>query len=315
MRSDDMLPGYGQPRPEPHQAPPDTRGRGRRIAHITSQIVIRILIVAVFHTVMGATGTETVEGTLTKRGTALADQCEHVGPLSFDSGIGWWWSCDATITWPDGSTEQQPFKFSELTPENYTTPEPVVLREKDNRGSSVVLDETAEYANLGWALLIPLIFLFIVGIQVPGLPRGYPDREQRRRERLYVWPPAVLAAGWWLVIAGGLGYGHLTTLTYLPVTTIVIGHGVLAVGASMAVTRRQNQYPDRQPPTFVGNRQRRANWLLILGTLGLLPALLSDQPALGTLALTAFPLVALGFGLRGRLVSTRIRQLAERSEK
>ncbi|MBE9373426.1 hypothetical protein IQ251_03090 [Saccharopolyspora sp. HNM0983] len=264
---------------------------------------------AVFHTVMGATGTETVEGTLTKRGTALADHCERVGPLSLDSGFGWWWSCDATVTWPDGSTQEQPFKFSELTPENYTTPEPVVLREKDNRGDNIVLDETAEYAELGWALLIPLIFLFIVGVQVPGLPRGYPDREQRRRERLHVWPPAVLAAGWWLVIAGGLGHGHLTTLTFLPMIAIVIGHGVLAAGASMAVTRRQNQYPDREVPTSVGNRARRANALLILGTLGLLAALSTDETARGTLALTAFPLIALGFGLRGHLVSTRIRRL------
>nr|WP_228046058.1 DUF6346 domain-containing protein [Saccharopolyspora sp. HNM0983] len=309
-----MLPGYGEPRPEPPQAPPDTRGRGRRIAHISSQILIRFLVLALFYTVTGATGSLMSDGAPTERGTALADECDYVGPLSI-SGLGWWWSCDATITWPDGSTQQQPFQFSFLTPENYTTPQPVVRHELDNRGSNIVVDEPTPYAALGWALFIPLIGMVLTGIQVPGLPRGYPGREQRRRERLHVWPPAVLAAGWWLVIAGGLGHGHLTTLTYLPITTIVIGHGVLAIGASMAVTRRQNQYPDREVPTSVGNRARRANALLILGTLGLLAALSTDETARGTLALTAFPLIALGFGLRGHLVSTRIRRLTERSEE
>nr|WP_228046060.1 DUF6346 domain-containing protein [Saccharopolyspora sp. HNM0983] len=303
-----MLPGYGEPRPEPPQAPPDTRGRGRRIAHISSQILIRFLLAALFYTATGVTGTSAVDGAPTERGTALADECDYVGPLSL-SGLGWWWSCDATITWPDGSTQQQPFKFSQLTPENHTTPQPVVRRELDNSGSNIVVDEPVPYAALGWALFIPLIGFTFVGIRLPFIAPGYPNREQCRRARLQVWPPAVLAAGWWLVIAGGLGHGHLTALTYLPMTAIVLGHGVLAAGAWLALLRRRDGYPDREPRVTARNHTRRANALLILGTLGLLAALSTDETARGTLALTAFPLIALGFGLRGHLVSTRIRRL------
>ncbi|QUG99508.1 hypothetical protein HUO13_00650 [Saccharopolyspora erythraea] len=294
-------------RDEPTTTPSD---RAWRVGYIVSQVLVRFLVLAVFHTVMGATGIMTTDGTPTERGTALANRCELAGPVSM-SGLGWWWDCDATITWADGDAEERSFKFSDLTPRNYTTPAPVVRRELDNRGSNVVVDEPAPHSALGWALFIPLLGLALVGFRIPGIPplRPAEHRERRRRSRLQTWPPAVLAAGWWLVIAGGLGHGHLDALTWVPVAVIIAGHAFLAVGAALAVSRRRGGYPDRQPPIALGGRQFRANLLLVVGALGVAAGLLSGQPPTGLAALTALPLVAVAFGVRGRLVAGRIQQL------
>ncbi|WP_460962191.1 DUF6346 domain-containing protein [Parasphingorhabdus pacifica] len=275
-----------------------------------SQVVVRLLVLAVFHTVMGATGTMATDGTPTDRGTALATRCEHVGPISM-SGLGWWWTCDATITWTNGSTDEHSFKFSDLTPHNYTSPAPVERRELDNRGSNVVVDDPAPYSALGWALFMPLLGLALVGFRIPGIPPRSPDGERRRRSRRQIWPPAVLAAGWWLVIAGGLGSGHLSVLTWLPMVVIIAGHAFLAVGAALAVSRQRSGYPDRELPVAVSGRLFRANLLLLLGGLGLTAGVLSGQALLGTAALTALPIVAVAFGARGRLVAGRIWQLQE----
>lgn len=305
--SDDMLPGHTEPRRAPRE-PDDSAGRGRRFGYIASQIVVRLLVLLVFHTVMGATGITTTDGTPTERGTALATRCEQVGPVSM-SGLGWWWVCDATVTWADGGSEQRTFKFSDLTPDNRTTPAPVERRELDNRGSNVVIADPTAPAALGWALFVPLLGLAFLGVRIPGIPPRGPDPERRRRARLGIWPPAILAAGWWLVIAGGLGSGRLDVLPWLPVVVIVAGHVFLAVGAAFAIARRRHGYPDREPPVAVGGLLLRANLLLGLGVLGVLGGLLSGQSPAGIAALTALPLVAAGFGVRGRLVAGRLRAL------
>lgn len=310
MPSDDMLPGFTDRQHSLPEKPPTSPNRAWRIGYIASQIVVRLLVLAVFHTVMGATGIMTTDGTPTDRGTALATRCEHVGPVSM-SGLGWWWTCEATITWTDGSTDEHSFTFSDLTPQNYTTPAPVERRELDNRGSNVVVAEPAPYSALGWALFIPLLGLALVGFRIPGIPPRGPDQERRRRSRLQVWPPAVLAAGWWLVIAGGMGSGHLSILTWLPMMVIIAGHAFLAAGAGLAISRQRSGYPDRELPASAGGRLLRANLLLLLGGLGLAAGLLSGQPLPGVAALTALPVVAVAFGARGRLIAKRLRQLQQ----
>ncbi|GAA3360922.1 DUF6346 domain-containing protein [Saccharopolyspora gregorii] len=304
--SDDMLPGHGEP-----PAPRDERGGrdapelspGRRIGGIAAHLAVRLLVLLVFATVMGATGITGTDGTPTERGTALATGCARVGPVSA-SGLGWWWRCEATISWADGRTEQRTFKYSDLTPDNTTTPAPVERRELDNRGSNVVVSSAGEWAPLGWALFAPLLGLALLGVRLPSR-----DAERRRRARLGIWPPALLAAGWWLVVAGGLGSGRLDLLGWVPVVVVVAGHVFLAVGALFALARRRHGYPDVEPPVPVGGRLARANLLLVLGVLGLGGALLSGQALLGVLALAALPVVALGFGLRTRLVAGRLRAL------
>ncbi|WP_460960681.1 DUF6346 domain-containing protein [Parasphingorhabdus pacifica] len=59
---------------------------------MASQVLVRLLVLAVLHTVMGATGTMATDGTPADRGTALATRRESVGPVSM-SGLGWWWTC------------------------------------------------------------------------------------------------------------------------------------------------------------------------------------------------------------------------------
>ncbi|MFR9731818.1 DUF6346 domain-containing protein [Saccharopolyspora sp. MS10] len=285
-------------------APEHRVSTGWRIGRLAAEIVVRLLVLLVFHTTMGATGITTTDGVPTERGTARATDCERAGPVSM-SGLGFWWTCEATVTWADGRSEQRTFKFSDLTPDNRTAPAPVERRELDNRGSNVVIADAGSFAPLGWALFVPLLGLAFVGVRLPIPPRG-PDPERRGRARLAVWPPALLAAGWWLVIAGGLGHGRLAVLTWLPVVVIVAGHALLAVGAGFAINRRRHGYPEFEPPVRVGGRLFRANLLLTLGILGLGLGLVSGQEPLGIAALTALPVAALGLGARSRLVVRRI---------
>lgn len=106
MPSDDMLPGFTSRQHAPQEEPSTSPNRAWRLAYIASQVLVRLLVLAVFHTVMGATGIMATDGTPTDRGTALATRYERVGPVSM-SGLGWWWTCEATITWADGSTEDR----------------------------------------------------------------------------------------------------------------------------------------------------------------------------------------------------------------
>lgn len=52
--------------------------------------------------------------TVVKRGVAVARSCEFGGPFEVGSP-GWWWRCQAHVTWQDGSAERREFTASQLT--------------------------------------------------------------------------------------------------------------------------------------------------------------------------------------------------------
>ncbi|MCI2418639.1 DUF6346 domain-containing protein [Saccharopolyspora sp. K220] len=263
----------------------------RRAVRIGAHVLVRVLVALVLLTVLGATGMTATDGAATKHGTATATSCARVGPVS-TSGLGFWWSCDAVVSWSDGSETRWHFSNSALTPDEPR--KPVVRRESD-RGSDVVVAEPTPYAALGWALLLPLLGLAFLGVRIPpSIP------EQRS-----LLP--VLGAGWWLVIAGGIGHSARPTLGLL---LIIAGHVVLVVAAVLTVGRRRNGYPPREAPVKFAQRARYSWTLLLAGCCGIALALLFSPTWTGIMTLVALPVVSLGAGIW--LWSLMIRQGTQR---
>ncbi|HIW61237.1 MAG TPA: hypothetical protein H9881_02160 [Candidatus Stackebrandtia excrementipullorum] len=64
--------------------------------------------------------------------TATVNTCEEVGPLSL-SGVGYWWSCRATVTTQDGDSYDQVFNGSQFDP--------------DDRGEQFRVVNAGQYSN------------------------------------------------------------------------------------------------------------------------------------------------------------------------
>ncbi|MGP4018517.1 DUF6346 domain-containing protein [Saccharopolyspora sp. 5N708] len=263
----------------------------RRAAHLGAQILVRVFVALIFLTVLGATGMTAADGMASRHGTATATNCQRVGPIS-TSGLGFWWSCDAVVNWSDGGETRWHFGNSALTPDEPR--KPVVRRESD-RGFDVVVAEPTPYAALGWALLIPLLGLAFLGVRIP-------PRVPEQRSLL-----PVLAAGWWLVIAGGVGYRALPVLGLL---LIIAGHLVLVVAAVLTIGRRRGGYPPPGAPVKFAQRSRYRWTSLLAGGCGIAVALLFSPKWPGIMALVALPAVCLGAGIW--LWSLMIRQRIRR---
>lgn len=281
-------------------------GSGWRFAYVLSQVAVRVVVVLVLFTVWGASSVASGHGTVVDRGSAVASSCDRVGPVS-TSGVGWWWKCEAAVTWSDGDTSTESFSFSGLTPENETVPVDVERREWDKRGSAVLLSGPAPYSSFGAALMIPLLGVALVGTRVPGVPPlAQQERaERRRRLRYLAWQPLLLPVGWAMVLGGGVTAGSLGGAAVLP---IVVGHALLAVGVGVAVTRRRHGIgsPSWWPQTRISAGMSWGKTLVGIGVLGLLVSLLAISSGWqAVLSAALVPAAVVAFGIRLLLVARR----------
>ncbi|TDD85658.1 hypothetical protein E1202_20445 [Saccharopolyspora karakumensis] len=282
-----------------------------RAGYVAWQVVVRLVALALCYTVFAVSGALSSDGVVTQRGTALATRCERVGPVS-SSGLGWYWRCDAAITWDDGSTGETVFKQSELTPRNHAEPAPVAWREVDNSGHMITAERPKPFAGFGWAMMIPLLGVAIMGVEIPG-PRS-PFAEQwagrRRTTRLQLWQPLALPVGWGLLIAGGLATAAPAVVPGLAVITLLLGHFALAAAVVMGINRRRHGL--EPPPLISPERQvtceRAGNRLRWIGSAGTLLGLVAGFGNwLGVLGAVAIPLAVLAFGQRLLLIADRHR--------
>lgn len=148
----------------------------------------------------------------------------------------------------DGSRGTSAFKHSELTPRNRTESVPVAWREVDNSGHMITAELPKPFAGTGWALLVPLLGVAIMGVELPRLVSPLADQwtGRRRTARLQLWQPLVLPAGWSLLIAGGLATAAPAVLPGSAVITLLLGHFVLATAAVLGVNRRRHGF--EHPP-------------------------------------------------------------------
>ncbi|GAB3678120.1 DUF6346 domain-containing protein [Saccharopolyspora tripterygii] len=285
--------------------------RIERAAYVAWQVVVRLVALALCYTIFAASGALASDGVVTQRGTALATRCERVGPASL-SGLGWYWRCDAAITWDDGSRETHFFKHSELTPRNRTEPVPVAWREVDNSGHMITAEIPKPFAGTGWALLIPLLAVAIMGVELPRPASPLADQwtGRRRTARLQLWQPLVLPAGWALVIAGGLATAAPAVLPGAAVITLLLGHVVLATAVVLGINRRRHGF--EEPPLISPERrvrcERAGSALRWIGAAGaMLVLLMGFGNWLGVLGAAAIPLALAALGRRLLLVAPRHR--------
>lgn len=106
-------------------------------------------------------GVATWGSSIVNRGTAVARTCEYGGP--FESGsIGWWWTCQADVTWQDGTHESRTFRNSQLTGDDIGRPVDVVERrisQGKGKGSHLSVYRSSFEPNIFWGvvLMVPLV--------------------------------------------------------------------------------------------------------------------------------------------------------------
>lgn len=285
------------------------QNKSGRLAYVISQVLVRAVLLVLMYTIMFVSGALASDGVVTQRGTAVATSCERVGPISL-SGLGWYWRCDAEVTWADGSKEETFFKNSELTPRNKTEPAPVAWREVDKAGHMITVENQRSFAGFGWAMVIALFPAVVMGVQVPGIPPLSAEvrAERRKRTRLQLWQPLVLPVGWGMLIAGGLATGAAPVLPGAAVTTIVLAYVVLVVAANVHGNRRGDGVAE--PPMLSPERQakclRGGKLLCGVGLVGVLLGLWAGWGNwLGTIGVVAGPLALAIFGVRLITVTRR----------
>ncbi|MDA3629445.1 DUF6346 domain-containing protein [Saccharopolyspora sp. WRP15-2] len=295
------LPGVGRWADLPGQE------RFWRIAYVVSQVAVRGLLALVLLTVAANTGVLSSDGSVAKRGTALATHCESTGPVS-RAGLGWYWACDAQITWSDGTETRKKFLNSELTPENETRPEPVVYRKVRNSADQIAVDKPMPFVGLGYALFIALVFATFYGVRIPGLPPMPAERraERRRRVRLQWWQPLALPIGWGLVVAGGLGTASAATGR----SVLVIVFGFVALIAGWFVSQGRRKYGVLEPKVLPPDQTRRfgkvGRLLVIFGcAAAVLSAVTAFPEWLNVISAVAVPLAVVAVGWRLSLVANR----------
>lgn len=288
------------------------RSRPSRIAYVAWQVFVRFAALLICYTALASSGALASDGVITQRGSALAQHCERTGPVGL-SGLGWYWRCDAAITWDDGSRETFSFKHSELTPHNQTEPAPVAWREVDNRGHMITVETPRPFAGVGWALLIPLLGLAVMGVEIPRLPSPFAEQwaGRRRTLRLQVWQPLALPIGWGLVIAGGLATAAPAVLPAAAVITILLGYVALAVAAGVAGDRRRHGLG--QPAELTAEQQERCarggKRLRLIGSVAAaLGVVAGFGNWLGVLGIVAVPLAIVLLGQRLLLVAAEHRR-------
>ncbi|MGW1676824.1 DUF6346 domain-containing protein [Saccharopolyspora sp. NPDC002376] len=279
-----------------------------RAAFLVSQVLVRVVIALVCYTAFSLTSASGSDGVVADRGTALATNCERVGPVS-RSGLGWYWACDAEITWSDGRTTQKNFQSSELTPQNMTEPAPVVYRKVRNAADLIAVDAPRPFVGLGWTLLIALTCTMVYGMWIPGVPPMPADRraERRRRIRLQWWNPLAVPIGWGLVIAGGLGTASPES-TGLSVLAIVLGFAALVAAWGISLNRRRNGVlePKVLPPEQTRRWGKTGSWLVVLGGAAVVAGGVTKLPDLfGVLGAVALPCTVVAVGVRLKLVANR----------
>ncbi|WP_158628608.1 DUF6346 domain-containing protein [Saccharopolyspora rhizosphaerae] len=288
-----------------------TTGKGWRLAYVAWQVVVRLVALLACYTAFVASGALASDGAITQRGSALAQHCERTGPVG-SSGFGWYWRCDAVITWDDGSQERASFKHSEMTPRNRSEAAPVAWREVDNRGHMITVETPKPFAGLGWALLIPFLGLAFMGVEVRWLPSPFADQwtGRRRARRLQVWQPLVFPVGWALVLAGGVATAAPPVLPGCAVITILLGYFCLAVGAGVAGSRRRHGHetPPELGPTGQERCRRWGNVLRVVGLVATVLVLVVGSPNWpGVLGAAAIPLAVSALGQRLLVVTGRSR--------
>ncbi|GAA4619325.1 DUF6346 domain-containing protein [Saccharopolyspora hordei] len=279
-----------------------------RTAFVASQVLVRVVIALVCYTVFVLTGAVASDGAVTDRGTALATHCERVGPIS-RSGLGWYWSCEAEVTWSDGRTTREEFPSSQLTPRNTTEPAPVVHRDVRDAADQVVVDAPRPFAVLGWVMLVALTGLLVHGVWVPGVPPMPADRraERRRRVRLQWWQPLAAPIGWGLLVAGGLGAAS-PTASGLSVLAIVLGFGALVTAWAVSLNRRRKGVvePRELPPELTARWGKVGGWLLVLGGIAAVAGLGTTLPdPVGVVGVLALPCAVIAVGWRVKVVASR----------
>ncbi|MER6988728.1 DUF6346 domain-containing protein [Saccharopolyspora hirsuta] len=279
-----------------------------RVTYVVSQVLVRALLALVLFTVGVNMGVLNADGAVARSGTALAAHCERVGPVS-RSGLGWYWSCDAQITWSDGEVTRKTFRNSELTPENQTRPAPVVYRKAARGGDFIAVDAPRPFAGLGYSLFVALTFATFYGVRIPGVPPMPADRkrERRRRVRSQWWQPLALPIGWGLVIAGGLGTASAAP-TASSVLVILLGYLALIAGWFVSQLRRKKGVvePKALPPERTRRVGKVGSWLVVLGgAAAVLSAVLTIPDWLAVVRAVAVPLAAVAVGARLKLVADR----------
>ncbi|ASR35766.1 hypothetical protein BAY61_12995 [Prauserella marina] len=284
------------------------RERFWRVTYVVSQLAVRALLALVSLTIAANTGVLSSDGVVTKRGSALATHCERVGPVS-PSGLGWYWACEAEITWSDGETAHERFQNSALTPENLAHPKPVVYQSVRDAADQIVVDEPRPFVGLGYSLFVASVFAALYGVRIPGVPPMPADRriERRRRVRLQWWQPLALPVGWGLVVAGGLGTVSSASAGG-SVVVIVLGYLALVAGWFVSQGRRKRGVaePTTLPPERVRRYGKAGRGLVVLGAAvaaGSAMPNLPDWPKV--VSAVAVPLAVLAVGWRLTVVANR----------
>lgn len=103
--------------------------------------------------------------------TATVSQCEEVGPISL-SGVGYWWSCLATITPEEGKAYEQTFNGSQFRPEDEGGDFPMVSAGRSSNSWS-----RADVPGNSWATVATAAGLIIgaicLALGIRGIVRRY----------------------------------------------------------------------------------------------------------------------------------------------
>jgi hypothetical protein len=281
------------------------------IVHVTAQVVLRAFVLVILYAAFVNTGSLAADGSITNRGTALATGCERVGPVS-RSGLGWYWQCQARITWQDGTRSESSFTGSDLTPRNMTEPAPVVWREIENRGHQITVEKPRPFVAFGRLMVVPLLGLVFFGARVPGVPPlpAHERAEHRRKRRLQLWQPLMIPVSWGLLLAGGLATAAPPVLPGMAVVTLVVAYVALIVmwGLSRNTHREGLPEPAVLPPDSRSACTAGGHFLRVLGGLGVLLGVVAGFGNwLGVLGAVAIPLALVAFGQRLLLATKRHR--------
>lgn len=121
---------------------------------------------------VGAAGAE-----VTARGTAVAQQCRFAGPIADSDApeggnvLGFGHTCQARVTWRDGTTELREVSGSQLTPDDVGTEVAVVERAVDDsaRGSGTRPQlYRADFEPNMWLGVPVLLVVMFLGFAVAG---------------------------------------------------------------------------------------------------------------------------------------------------
>lgn len=148
-----------------------------RLLHVLLWFAIALAIFMVALTVFNWGGDTVDDNDL--RGTAVAQSCERIGPVS-RFGFGRHWECRADVRWDNGTASRSTARKSQLTPADIGRPVRVV--EERTRGGRVgILTTPASGGKQAVATVLSAMVVCVgIGTALFGVTRLVPKREREK---------------------------------------------------------------------------------------------------------------------------------------